>query len=49
MAARDQNIVSIIKEEIEHFGAFVTMTNVGTVVEVGDGMPSIWKKIMLVP
>jgi len=41
MAARDQNIVSIIKEEIEHFGAFVTMTNVGTVVEVGDGIARV--------
>ena len=41
MAARDQNIVSIIKEEIEHFGAFVTMTNVGTVVEIGDGIARV--------
>ena len=41
MAARDQNIVSIIKEEIEHFGAFVTMTNVGTVVAVGDGIARV--------
>ena len=41
MAARDQNIVSIIKEEIEHFGASVTMTNVGTVVEIGDGISRV--------
>jgi F-type H+/Na+-transporting ATPase subunit alpha len=41
MAARDQNIVSIIKEEIEHFGAAVTMTNVGTVVEIGDGIARV--------
>jgi F-type H+-transporting ATPase subunit alpha len=41
MAARDQNIVSIIKEEIEHFGASVTMTNVGTVVEIGDGIARV--------
>ena len=41
MAARDQNIVSIIKEEIEHFGASVTMTNVGTVVAVGDGIARV--------
>jgi len=41
MAARDQDIVSIIKEEIEHFGATVTMANVGTVVEVGDGIARV--------
>jgi len=41
MAARDQDIVSIIKEEIEHFGAVVTTTNVGTVVEIGDGIARI--------
>jgi len=41
MAARDQNIVSIIKEEIEHFGTSVTMTNVGTVVEIGDGIARV--------
>ena len=41
MAARDQDIVSIIKEEIEHFGAAVTMANVGTVVEIGDGIARV--------
>jgi len=41
MAARDQDIVSIIKEEIEHFGATVTMANVGTVVEIGDGIARV--------
>ena len=41
MAAREQDIVSIIKEEIEHFGASVTMANVGTVVEVGDGIARV--------
>jgi len=41
MAARDQDIVSIIKEEIEHFGASVTMANVGTVVEIGDGIARV--------
>ncbi len=41
MAAREQDIVSIIKEEIEHFGATVTMANVGTVVEVGDGIARV--------
>ena len=41
MAARDQDIVSIIKEEIEHFGAVVTTVNVGTVVEIGDGIARV--------
>jgi F-type H+-transporting ATPase subunit alpha len=39
--ARDRDIVSIIKEEIEHFGAAVAMANVGTVVEVGDGIARV--------
>jgi len=41
MAARDKDIVSIIKEEIEHFGAFVTTANVGTVIEIGDGIARV--------
>jgi F-type H+-transporting ATPase subunit alpha len=41
MAARDQDIVSIIKEEIERFGTAVTMANVGTVVEIGDGIARV--------
>jgi F-type H+-transporting ATPase subunit alpha len=41
MAARDHDIVSIIKEEIERFGTTVTMANVGTVVEVGDGIARV--------
>jgi len=41
MAAREQDIVSIIKEEIEHFGVAVTTANVGTVVEVGDGIARV--------
>ena len=41
MEARDRDIVSIIKEEIEHFGAAVAMANVGTVVEVGDGIARV--------
>jgi F-type H+-transporting ATPase subunit alpha len=42
VATGDQDIVSIIKEEIEHFGATVTMANVGTVVEVGDGIARVY-------
>ena len=41
MAARDQGIVSIIKEEIENFGTTVNMANVGTVVEIGDGIARV--------
>jgi F-type H+-transporting ATPase subunit alpha len=41
MAARDRDIVSVIKREIEGFGATVTMANVGTVVEIGDGIARI--------
>jgi len=41
MAARDRDIVSVIKEQIEHFGAAVAVANVGTVVEVGDGIARI--------
>jgi len=41
VATRGQDIVSIIKEQIERFGATVTATNVGTVVEVGDGIARV--------
>jgi len=41
MASRDQGIVSIIKEEIEHFGTTVNIANVGTVVEIGDGIARV--------
>lgn len=41
MATRGQDIVSVIKEQIERFGATVTATNVGTVVEVGDGIARV--------
>jgi F-type H+-transporting ATPase subunit alpha len=41
MAARDRDIVSVIKEQIEHFGATVAVANVGTVIEVGDGIARI--------
>jgi len=41
MTSRDQDIVSVIKEQIEHFGATVAVANVGTVVEAGDGIARI--------
>lgn len=36
-----QDIASIIKQQIEEFGAQVAMVDVGTVVEVGDGIARI--------
>ena len=36
-----QDITSIIRRQIEEFGFQVTMTGVGTVVEVGDGIARI--------
>ena len=39
--ARAQDIASVIKQQIEQFGTTVTAVNVGTVVEVGDGIARI--------
>jgi F-type H+-transporting ATPase subunit alpha len=36
-----RDIISVLKEQIEHFGTAVTMVEVGTVVEVGDGVARI--------
>ncbi len=41
MATRGEEIVSIIKEQIKQFGTAVTMVDVGTVIEVGDGIARI--------
>jgi F-type H+/Na+-transporting ATPase subunit alpha len=38
MATKGQDIISVIKQQIEQFGMSVSMTDVGTVVEVGDGI-----------
>lgn len=38
MKSQEKDIVSVIKDQIEHFGASATMADVGTVVEVGDGV-----------
>ena len=38
MVTRAQDIASIIKQQIEQFGTTVTMVDVGTVVEVADGL-----------
>jgi len=41
MTTRGQDIVSVIKQQIEQFGTAVTMVDVGTVIEVGDGIARI--------
>ena len=41
MTLRGQDIAAVIKEQIEGFGTQVTMRDVGTVVEVGDGIARI--------
>ena len=41
MAVRGQDIASVIKRQIEEFGQELTMVDVGTVVEVGDGIARV--------
>ena len=41
MAIRGQEIVSLIKRQIEEFGGDLTLVDVGTVVQVGDGIAGI--------
>jgi F-type H+-transporting ATPase subunit alpha len=41
MTTRGEDIVSILKQQIEQFGTAVTMVDVGTVIEVGDGITRI--------
>ena len=41
MAVRGQDIASVIKRQIQEFGGDVTMVDVGTVVEAGDGIARI--------
>ena len=41
MATRGQDIVSLIRRQIEDFGRDLTLVDVGTVVQVGDGVASI--------
>jgi len=38
MTTKGQDIASIIKQQIEQFGTALTMVDVGTVIEVGDGI-----------
>src|SRR4051794_5310938 len=42
MAIRSDDITEIIKSEIEQFDATAEMRSVGTVVEVGDGIATIY-------
>ena len=41
MTTRGQDIASVLKKQIEEFGGETTLTEVGTVVEVGDGIAQI--------
>jgi len=41
VTTRGQDIVSVIKQQIEQFGAPVTIVDVGTVIEIGDGIARI--------
>jgi F-type H+-transporting ATPase subunit alpha len=42
VTTRGQDIVSVIKQQIEQFGVTITMVDVGTVIEVGDGIARIY-------
>ena len=41
MTQRGQDIVSVIKQQIEQFGMEVTMVDVGTIIQIGDGIARI--------
>jgi len=41
VSTRGQEIASVLKEQIKQFGSTVTMVDVGTVIEVGDGIARI--------
>ncbi|MBM3942029.1 MAG: F0F1 ATP synthase subunit alpha [SAR202 cluster bacterium] len=41
MTTRGQDIVSLIRRQIEEFGGELSLVDVGTVVQVGDGIASI--------
>ena len=41
MTSKGQDIASVIKQQIEQFSMSVTMVDVGTVTEVGDGIARI--------
>ncbi|MBN86491.1 MAG: hypothetical protein CL885_03100 [Dehalococcoidia bacterium] len=41
MTTRGQDIASVLKRQIEEFGGETSLTEVGSVVEVGDGIAQI--------
>jgi F-type H+-transporting ATPase subunit alpha len=41
LTTKGREIVSVIKQQIKEFGTSVTMVDVGTVIEVGDGIARI--------
>jgi F-type H+-transporting ATPase subunit alpha len=41
VTTRGRDIASVIKQQIEQFGKAVTMVDVGTVIEIGDGIARI--------
>ena len=41
MATKGQNIVSVIKQQVEQFGPTTNMIDIGTVIEVSDGIARI--------
>ncbi len=41
MTTRGQDIVSVLKQQIEQFGTAVALVDVGSVIEVGDGISRI--------
>ena len=41
MATSGQDITSVIRKQIEEFGTTVPVVDVGTVVEIGDGIARV--------
>lgn len=42
MNIRPEEISSVIKEQIKGYSAKLDVSEVGTVIQVGDGIASIW-------
>jgi F-type H+/Na+-transporting ATPase subunit alpha len=42
MSVRSTEISDILRQQIENFGQQLTVTNVGTVVEIGDGIATVY-------
>ena len=41
MASRGEDIASVLKRQIQEFSGEITMSEVGVVIEVGDGIARI--------